>query len=385
MESNRDWQGEFWPTPRQTLLLKASLLSGEAALDAWRAWEPGVDLAGLDAGSRRLLPLLYRNLRRLGVDDPRLPALKDQYRQAWLKNQRLLHEMGGLIQALHTAHIPTLVLKGAALAVRHYADAGLRPMTDFDLLVPTSAAPQAFARLRALDWQPALLRQITPERQLSVRQSAVYRGPDGEHFDLHWHVLWESCHPGADAVFWQHAVPLKVGLVQTLALGPADQLLHVCVHGARWDRVPALRWVPDALHVLSNPGGVLDWDHLLRQARALRVALPLADTLAYLGATFGAPVPREVIAGLRAVPVSPAEQRLYQLKAAPLGLAGDLPLEWYHYRVMAEAAGQSPSARGFWGHLQALWDIGRPWHMPGRAIGKALKRLGGRLGRSPAR
>jgi hypothetical protein len=218
-----------------------------------------------------------------------------------------------------------------------------------------------------------------------VRQSAVYRGPDGENFDLHWHVLWESCHPGADAVFWEHAVPLKVGLVQTLALGPADQLLHVCVHGARWDRVPALRWVPDALHVLANPGGALDWEHLLRQARALRVTLPLADTLAYLGATFAAPVPAEVIAGLRAVPVSPAEQRLYQLKAAPLGLAGDLPLEWYHYRVMAEAAGQRPSAGGFWGHLQALWDIRWPGHMPGRAVGKALKRLGGRLGRSPAR
>ena len=49
--------GDCWPTPDQTLLLRAALLPGEAAREAWVAWRQRASLAELDGGSRRLLPV----------------------------------------------------------------------------------------------------------------------------------------------------------------------------------------------------------------------------------------------------------------------------------------------------------------------------------------
>src|SRR5262249_51949836 len=72
--------GDIWPNATQQLLLQAALLSGEAASAAWRAWRSSVDPQRLDVGSHRLLPLLYHNLRALGVDDPSLPYYKTTYR-----------------------------------------------------------------------------------------------------------------------------------------------------------------------------------------------------------------------------------------------------------------------------------------------------------------
>ena len=63
-------------TPNQLLLLRAALGSGDEALASWSAWKERVGLDRAEAASQRLLPLVYRNLVRLGADDPELPKLK---------------------------------------------------------------------------------------------------------------------------------------------------------------------------------------------------------------------------------------------------------------------------------------------------------------------
>ena len=62
MENNLNVKGFFWPTHEQELLLKAVLLQGEGSIAAWKSWADAIDFDQLDAGSQRLLPLLYRNL-----------------------------------------------------------------------------------------------------------------------------------------------------------------------------------------------------------------------------------------------------------------------------------------------------------------------------------
>ena len=87
-------------------------------------------------GSFRLLPLLYINLQKQGVDDPVMGKLKGIYRQAWSKNQTLFHEMAGVIAHLQDAGIKTMLLKGASLSLLYYKNNGARPMADIDVLVP---------------------------------------------------------------------------------------------------------------------------------------------------------------------------------------------------------------------------------------------------------
>lgn len=127
----------FRPTPQQELLLRASLFEEQEALQAWEAWKAQINWNDyLDAGSFRLLPLLFHNLQQHGVQDPLMHKLKGIYRKTWCENQIAFQKLAVLLQSFQKAGIKTLVLKGAALTVRHYQNNGLRPMNDFDVLVP---------------------------------------------------------------------------------------------------------------------------------------------------------------------------------------------------------------------------------------------------------
>jgi len=84
-----------WPTAEQTLLLRAVYLPGEAGRVALRAWENRRQQL-LDAGSRRLLPLLLHRLRGEGQTGEEWERLKASFRLTWTNNQRLLHEAARL-------------------------------------------------------------------------------------------------------------------------------------------------------------------------------------------------------------------------------------------------------------------------------------------------
>jgi len=127
--------GAFASGP-QRWLLRVAVLDGDAARDAWERWRPGADLGSVDRGSQRLLPQLYRNLVALGVDDPALPRLREEHDRQEAANARLFARAGEAVGALEAAGVPTLVLKGAALAFLCYDSLGARPMTDVDVLVP---------------------------------------------------------------------------------------------------------------------------------------------------------------------------------------------------------------------------------------------------------
>src|SRR5262245_20078562 len=92
-----------WPTENQRLLLLAAIGTSADAEEAWLRWRSAVDIATLDAGSFRLLPLLYKNLSRRATDDPWMAKLKGVYRQSWYRNTLLFHRTAGILAALHDA------------------------------------------------------------------------------------------------------------------------------------------------------------------------------------------------------------------------------------------------------------------------------------------
>ena len=76
-----DFLNNLRPGPTQTLLIKASLLSGEVARSSHEAWRRSVVVDEIDGPSFRFLPLLAANLGRLGVSDPDLPRYRGVRRQ----------------------------------------------------------------------------------------------------------------------------------------------------------------------------------------------------------------------------------------------------------------------------------------------------------------
>jgi len=375
--------GGAFPTPEQELLLRAALLPAPAALAAWRAWQSRVSLEReLDASSFRLLSLLYSNLRRIGASDPSLGKLKGIYRRVWYQNQLLFHSAAAVLRALHSAGLETIILKGAALTILHYGDYGLRPMSDFDVLVPAHKRRAAIDVLASSGWQPMLRpSDKLTDSVLDIRQAWGFENAQQQQFDLHWHVLKDSRAPNADDDFWLAAVPLQVADVPARALNPTDQLLHVCVHGLVWDSTPPIRWVSDALTILNGSLSELDWTRMVAQACKHHVTIPLRAALAYLSDSFAAAIPPQVLADLSTAPVWGIERRYYRALASQPGLLGFIPVLWYRYRLDLAAAGRTgiPSALlGFPRYLQyeqvydrrelLAWAISRAFIRLGRSV-----------------
>ncbi|MGH9550387.1 MAG: nucleotidyltransferase domain-containing protein, partial [Terriglobales bacterium] len=277
------------PTPQQELLLRAALLDGQEAVEAFRVWQGQVDLDKLDDGSSRLLPLLYKNLKKNRVQDSCMGKLKAIYRQTFLDNQVLLYKSLPALRALKAAGIELMLLKGAALCVSHYEDSGMRPMCDIDILVPTAKSREATAVLSTLGCTP-LFKAV---------HAQSFRTPDGVELDLHWHALLEFSQENSDDYFWAKARAATIYNLAVLIPDSTDALFHVCIHGLKWNEIPPIRWIADA-QVILRAESTIDWHRLLRLAKRHRLMLRLKESLQYLKRLLHAPIPEEILAELEA-------------------------------------------------------------------------------------
>ncbi len=367
------------PTGEQELLLRAALLTGKDALDAWQEWKAGVDIDRIDAGSQRLFPLLCRNLRNHGIEDPLMNTFRGVHRYIWYKNQIIFHNLASLLGSFRDEKIGTMLLKGAALILLYYKDYGLRYMGDFDLLVPTEQASTAIRMLLRLDW--------TPERRsaealtdpfISSRHSHPFRNHSGQGCELHWHGLLEACWPGVDDDFREGAVSIKLGDVSTRVLNPTAQLLHISVHGAAWNVTPPLRWTADAMAILNAASSEIDWSRFIAQARRLCLILPARETMNYLHNVLKAPIPPGVLQDMEDLPVSRVEQIEYQAKIKPDDRSGPLlrfRLRYYEYLRSAGSAGRRCKCIGFPVFLQHVWGLDHLWQLPFCVIYRGIRRI----------
>ncbi len=324
----------FFPGREQELLLRAALLAGEPARQAWEEWWRATDLDRLDPGSFRLLPLLFANLKRLGIEGPLLPRIKGVYRHFWYRNQLFFHQMAGLLEALQRADIPVLLLKGGALALLYYSDPSQRPMADLDLLIRPADRPRALAFLHEKGWTPIYFQafdELSPS-YLSCVTGHGFRHEKVGELDLHWYLL-STCSTGsADAGLWERAVDLDFRGVRCRSLGPTDMLFHICTHGAAWNDIPPIRWAADASLILQRASGAIDWSLLVKLARDQERIPALRDTLGYLRERLDAQVPAAVLDELRALPVPPALEKEYLAQQLPLSQRSPFLELWLAFR-----------------------------------------------------
>lgn len=360
------------PSPDQALLLRACLWPGERGLAAWREWRRGgPDLGAVEAGSRRLLPLLYRNLGPELAGDPDAERLKDAYRCSWTANQIGLRAGGRAIEALRGAGTEVLALKGAALIGSAYRDAGARPLGDVDLAVEPARLVDS---VRALALAGFGASEADPERVLAVRHSLAFRDSGSREVDLHRGLLWRA---GLDEELWRGSVEGAVGEFPVRILNPADQLLHVCAHGAAWNPVHPVRWAADAFKTIEVAGEGLDWERLVGMARGSGFALPLAAALACLAEELEAPVPIPVRRELAAAPTSAGQRRAHDALAQPPSPRRSLlMLSWFweRHRAQAEAEGRRARPVGLLRYMQDFWGLAKPLQVPAHAARRLLRR-----------
>jgi len=374
---NTNKEGFFWPTPEQELLLKASLLKGEDAITAWRGWAAVVNFDQLDAGSQRLLPLLYRNLTDQNVRHPAIEVYKGFYRMTWYKNRLLQHRITNVLRLLDSHGIPASLLKGAALASLYYKDWALRPMSDFDLLVPQGDALKAVDLLCRSGWKPAA--SMPDESDLLIRHANHLFDDSGVEFDLHWRIMPESGCNEADNKFIGSAMAIDFNGNSVSVLSHTDQLFHVLVHGARWNYVAPLRWVPDSMMILREAGLIIDWHRLLNEARHRCLVMPLKKTLIYLNEVFAAPIPADIISNLKRRKPSLTERIEFNMHGRSQGILRNIFYLWFMHVRTSDATGPVSLMLRFPTFLRRFWKVPEDKNLGVFLICKLLKKIGNNI------
>jgi hypothetical protein len=277
------------PTPGQTLLLRACLLSSEAGRQAGEAWlQQKQELGDIlkEEGIKGLFPLLFSAFQRNGVavDTAFLTILRTASLREELRAKTYRRICREVLSTFATAGIPLIILKGAVLADTVYANPALRHSHDIDILLAEPDPSHAIRLLSSLRFIP-LRPPVDPERQ-----DLQFVHESGLPLVLHRQPFCLPLYNATTADLWTRSQRQIIADIPASILSPPDQLLHVCGHATSCTSRESFRWVCDAWLLITRYPN-LDWDTLLDSAQRSHLALLLSVTLRYLADELQAPIP----------------------------------------------------------------------------------------------
>jgi len=354
------WQ----PGESHDLLLRASLLEGEAFHRAFQGWSERLDVDRVDGPSQRMFPQLFVNASRHGVKSPLMETLKRHQLQTWIRNERLLRHSEAALSSLSDAGIDWLLLKGAGVVPLVYDDWSRRPMNDLDVLVHSRDVTRARRALQRAGWHSVYPTERRTEDVLCVVHSCAFRNAEGLELDLHAHALIQCCDDRFDAELWTLSQPVELPWGTGHTPCATDHLLLAAAHGRAselFNRVVSLQWAADAMLILAR--GPVDFDRLLRLAHQWRLTQPLAHSLRYLAARLDAPIPAAVIAELERAGASPVERleaMCDRISSPNLQRIGTFTAQYVRTR-----AGRSGSGvlDGLGTYLRHAWSLDSSWQI----------------------
>lgn len=237
----------------------------------------------MQADQEGMAPLLALHLEAAGVAVPSgvRRSLRLQLHRHGQYAQLLTETLARVLTLLNGAGLSPLLLKGAALRHSLYADPGLRPMRDIDLLLDRNEVDRA----QSLLLEAGFVQSTAPIPGDHFHLPALMRqvGQFSLCLELHW-GLYPHCPPWYEpvdvAALWQRGRQCVVAGVPGRSLGDEDMLVHLYLHGIR---VP-LTFEPLRLINLADITGLvedratsLDWKGLAQRCPQLVRALPLLD------------------------------------------------------------------------------------------------------------
>lgn len=295
----------FWPDEQQLVLLHAVLDDPSRARAAAVRWLDEVEFEGLDAGSQRLLPMLYQRLKLLRLEHQLGPRIAGFFRRCWYMDQRLRGQLRIVRAALRGARIDCILLKGTALGADVYGHGALRPADDMDLLVRPGDFHAAADRLVDAGWRldwPGDQATASTEREGPLQVHALTFTSDIAAVDLHISPFHEIVHHPAIEGFWADRRSAVVDGAPANLLSRHDQLLHTFAHGMRVNPMPPIRWIADAVCCIRAYGDRLDWNRFALRAEQLEYTVISSRALDFLVREFAVPAPSDVIGRLAANP-----------------------------------------------------------------------------------
>jgi hypothetical protein len=325
-----------WP-PSQSR--NAAVQAAAAPVADWNA-------VVVTARRQRVAGLVYEALLAASVQLPAAPAAEFARRAQAIfrKNLLLAAETCRLQKLLDAAEIPSVALKGVALAQLAYGSLKVKDTHDIDLLVPPDRAVAAMALLErdgyALSFPSSQLNATQRRAVVRYSREVAFIHRDSRVFtELQWRVadnpeLLKDVHAGSptqNVVVAQNVVAADALSVRTLTRD--DLFAYLCIHGAyhAWSR---LKWLADLNAFIAATGA--DVMRLHRYAQAKGAGLCSGQALLLCRHLFALPLPDSLAAELQGT------ARVRKLCAIATDAMAD--------RIRGkDAGGNAPAAaRSFW-------------------------------------
>jgi hypothetical protein len=236
------------------------------------------------AGKHGVMSLLYRSLGqidRLVVPKETMARLRMLYMQNAARNVRMTGEMLRLLGIFEARGIQAIPIKGPILARQVYGDITLRRFSDLDILVLKQDVLKAKEILLSEGYEQ--------DFQLNAEQEKLLLKFDCEYtfnhkarrisVEIHWQLALSSQALDSDfAGIWGRAKRTVLENREVLSLSPEDQLMALCIHGAKHCWLDNTMKMICDLAALVRTNKDIDWDKVLVLARRLR-----AERILFIG------------------------------------------------------------------------------------------------------
>jgi hypothetical protein len=273
-------------------------------VDEGRGWfcvclERGLDWTALFQAAllHDVAPLAAHRLLAHGaerLDDEMREGLELYLEGERLKAQVLAGELAHTLECLVGQNIPAIPIKGPQLALALYGDTGLRSCRDLDILVRDTDVARTLAALEGLGYRhDAALSTLQIEAVRRYGGQYILFHPERAAVEPHWLIAPSTLAFDLDYERLWHRTRRSDFLgVPCLRLPPEEELLLLCLHGAK-EQWKKLKWICDiAAFPGVHPG--IDWERLWDEAAGQGCARMLKLGLALARHLLEAPLPVEV-------------------------------------------------------------------------------------------
>ncbi|MBI3622327.1 MAG: nucleotidyltransferase family protein [Nitrospirae bacterium] len=266
------------PQPLLSLARLACNAGGQAdrkaladSLTDWPALLRQAEAEGMDGV---LLDWLRREGLMAAIQTDLRRILKKRHTHRLLDDQIKRQALEELLQSAEQAGIRLMVLQGMAIDEELYP-AGIRPLSDIDLLIRENQLEAMHTLLSRLGYTPV------------SRYPPVY-ARDGVCIDLHQQLAYLSRSEPAvnplrieEDTLWASAVRRPFGARQTWTLSPIDQIIILSAHLQKHS-FGRLIWFVDIGRLLGRLDARTRLDDVRRRAQELSLEQPLYFVCAYL-------------------------------------------------------------------------------------------------------
>jgi hypothetical protein len=239
--------------------------------------------------------------RLANFDQKSIPAehrdsLRARRRSYALFTMNLTAEMFRLFDSFAAAGLEVLVIKGPVLSARCYGDPGLRQYGDLDLIVRDVDILRATELMICLGYEASV--PLTAIRARKIPGEYVFRQSATKLLvEFHTERTFRY-HPRPLPLekLFQRQTRVNIDAHEIPALSPEDELVLICVHGAKhfWEQ---LSYIADVAAFVSEQK--LDWGRVTSAAGEVAAERMLYVGLRLAADVLGAALPENVVETVR--------------------------------------------------------------------------------------